>query len=94
MPAAPTSRVSLHSAARRVNAIFLPGSYVNRQYTILTATGGVSGTFDPTVISNMPNIHSTLSYDAQQRLPQHRARVSPAARAAPSTSTSRTSPMR
>jgi autotransporter-associated beta strand protein len=47
-----------------VNAVFLPGNYVNRQYTILNATGGVSGTFNPTVISNMANLQSTLSYDA------------------------------
>jgi uncharacterized protein with beta-barrel porin domain len=47
-----------------VNAAFLPGNYVNRQYTILNATGGVSGTFNPTVISNMANLQSTLSYDA------------------------------
>jgi uncharacterized protein with beta-barrel porin domain len=47
-----------------VNAVFLPGSYVNRQYTIVHANGGVSGTFNPTVISNMANIQSTLTYDA------------------------------
>ena len=47
-----------------VNAVFLPGSYVNRQYTIVNATGGVSGTFNPAVISNNANIQSTLSYDA------------------------------
>jgi autotransporter-associated beta strand protein len=47
-----------------VNAVFLQGSYVNRQYTILNATGGVSGTFNPAVTSNMANIQSTLSYDA------------------------------
>jgi uncharacterized protein with beta-barrel porin domain len=46
-----------------VNAVFLPGSYVNRQYTIVHANGGVSGTFNPTVISNMANIQSTLTYD-------------------------------
>jgi autotransporter-associated beta strand protein len=47
-----------------VNAVFLPGSYVNRQYTIVNATGGVSGTFNPAVVSNMANIQSTLTYDA------------------------------
>ena len=47
-----------------VNAVFLPGSYVNRQYTIVNATGSVSGTFNPAVTSNMANIQSTLSYDA------------------------------
>ena len=47
-----------------VNAAFLPGSPFNKQYTILTATGGVSGTFNPTVVFNMPNLQPTLSYDA------------------------------
>jgi autotransporter-associated beta strand protein len=47
-----------------VNAAFLPGSYVNKQYTIVHATGGVSGTFNPAVTSNMANIQSTLSYDS------------------------------
>jgi uncharacterized protein with beta-barrel porin domain len=47
-----------------VNAVFLPGSYVNRQYTILNANGGVSGTFNPTVVSNNTNLVATLSYDA------------------------------
>jgi uncharacterized protein with beta-barrel porin domain len=47
-----------------VNAVFSLGSYVARQYTIVNAAGGVSGTFNPTVISNMSNLQSTLSYDA------------------------------
>ncbi|MDB5575021.1 MAG: autotransporter protein, partial [Bradyrhizobium sp.] len=45
-----------------VNATFLPGSYVDRQYVIVNA-GSVSGTFNPAVVSNMANIQSTLSYD-------------------------------
>ncbi|MBR0757060.1 autotransporter domain-containing protein [Bradyrhizobium jicamae] len=49
----------------KVNAVFQAGSYVNRQYTILSATGGLNNTtFDPTVISNNSNLQSTLSYDA------------------------------
>jgi autotransporter-associated beta strand protein len=47
-----------------VNAVFAPGSYVNKQYTIVNATGGVSGTFNPAVTSNMVNLKSTLTYDA------------------------------
>jgi uncharacterized protein with beta-barrel porin domain len=47
-----------------VNANFGPGSYVAKQYTILNA-GVLSGTFNPTVVSNMSSsIGSTLSYDA------------------------------
>jgi autotransporter-associated beta strand protein len=47
-----------------VNAVFLPGSYVTRQYTIVNASGGVSGRFNPAVTSNMASIQSTLNYDA------------------------------
>ncbi len=48
----------------KVNAIFLPGSYVARQYTIMTATGGLGGTtFNPTVVSSNANIGATLAYD-------------------------------
>jgi uncharacterized protein with beta-barrel porin domain len=47
-----------------VNAVFMPGSYVSRQYTIVNATGGVSGTFNPTVVTNMANLQPTLSYDS------------------------------
>ena len=47
-----------------VNAVFAPGSYVTRQYTIVNATGGVSGTFNPVVGTNNSNLTATLSYDA------------------------------
>ncbi|MGY4160097.1 uncharacterized protein with beta-barrel porin domain [Bradyrhizobium sp. USDA 4461] len=49
-----------------VNAVFASGSYVAKQYTILTAGGGVSGTFGPTVVTtNLPtDFHTTLSSDA------------------------------
>ena len=48
-----------------VKAAFQPGSYVDRQYTILAATGGLGGTtFNPAVVSNNSNLQTTLSYDA------------------------------
>jgi hypothetical protein len=47
-----------------VNAVFLPGSYVNSQYIVVNAIGGVSGTFNPTVVSDNTNLVATLSYDA------------------------------
>ncbi len=48
-----------------VNANFLAGGYVQKQYTILTATGGVSGTFGSVTNIGLPStLHSTLSYDA------------------------------
>jgi uncharacterized protein with beta-barrel porin domain len=48
-----------------VNANFAAGSYVAKQYTILTA-GSVSGMFNATVANtNLPsNFHTTLSYSA------------------------------
>src|SRR6185369_4922486 len=46
-------------------AFFLAGNYVAKKYTILTAAGGVSGTFGSLVNTNAPtNIKSSLSYDA------------------------------
>ncbi|MBR0991628.1 autotransporter domain-containing protein [Bradyrhizobium japonicum] len=48
-----------------VNATFASGTYVAKQYTILNATGGVSGTFAGVVnIGNPANLRSSLSYDA------------------------------
>ncbi|WP_240535811.1 autotransporter outer membrane beta-barrel domain-containing protein [Bradyrhizobium sp. STM 3809] len=49
-----------------VQAVFANGSYVATTYTVLTAAGGVSGTFAPAVAStNLPvNFRTTLSYDA------------------------------
>ncbi|RXH08734.1 autotransporter domain-containing protein [Bradyrhizobium guangzhouense] len=47
-----------------VSAIFGSGS-IKKQYTILTATGGLGGTtFNPAVVSNMPALDTSLSYDA------------------------------
>ncbi len=48
-----------------VNAIFTNGSSISKQYTILTASGGVSGAFAPVVNTNLPtNFQTSLSYDA------------------------------
>ena len=57
-----TGAASLGGAA--VNAVFGNGSYVDKKYTILTATGGVSGSFASTPVTNLSsNFHTTLSYD-------------------------------
>jgi autotransporter-associated beta strand protein len=46
-------------------AVYLAGSYVSKKYTILTAAGGVGGTFGSLVNTNVPtNFTSSLSYDA------------------------------
>ena len=49
-----------------VNATFANGSYISKQYTILTASGGVSGTFASNIANtNLPQDFSdTLSYDS------------------------------
>ena len=49
-----------------VNAVFANGSYISRQYTILNAAGGISGTFASNIANtNLPtNFTDTLSYDA------------------------------
>jgi autotransporter-associated beta strand protein len=48
-----------------VNATFANGSYIFKQYAILTA-GSVNGTFGSVVNTNLPaNFRSTLSYDAK-----------------------------
>src|SRR5262249_33751334 len=48
-----------------VGAVFANGNNVSKQYTILTASGGVSSTFGSVVNTNLPaNFHTTLSYDA------------------------------
>ncbi|MCP3384626.1 autotransporter domain-containing protein [Bradyrhizobium sp. CCGUVB4N] len=47
-----------------VSATFGSGT-IKKQYTILTAAGGLGGsTFNSAVVSNMPSINATLSYDA------------------------------
>ncbi|KRR22997.1 hypothetical protein CQ14_01620 [Bradyrhizobium lablabi] len=43
--------------------VVVPTGTVTKQYTILTATGGVAGTFNPVVSSASPNLNASLSYD-------------------------------
>jgi autotransporter-associated beta strand protein len=48
-----------------VKASFAAGTFVEKQYTILNAAGGVSGTFAGPVNTNLPaNFKTSLSYDA------------------------------
>jgi autotransporter-associated beta strand protein len=47
-----------------VYASFATGAYAARQYTIVNAAGGISGTFNSVVNTNLPSgFKSTLSYD-------------------------------
>jgi hypothetical protein len=49
----------------RVSATYASGSYVTRRHTIVSATGGVSGTFSSLVNTNLPvNFTPSLAYDA------------------------------
>jgi autotransporter-associated beta strand protein len=59
-----TGQATLNGAT--VSAVFANGSYISKQYTILTANGGVSGVFAPAVVNiNLPaSLRTTLSYDA------------------------------
>jgi autotransporter-associated beta strand protein len=59
-----TGQATLNGAT--VSAVFANGSYISKQYTILTANGGVNGVFAPAVVNfNLPaNLRTTLSYDA------------------------------
>lgn len=58
-----TGAATLGSAT--VNAVFAPGSYVSKQYTIVNATGGIVGTFGAQANTSLPsNFASSLSYDA------------------------------
>src|SRR5262245_27973154 len=51
--------------AGTVNAAFLSGRYVTRNYTILTAAGGLNGTFNSLTTTNLPSgFTAALSYGA------------------------------
>ncbi|GLH77438.1 hypothetical protein SSBR45G_23460 [Bradyrhizobium sp. SSBR45G] len=48
-----------------VNAVFGTGGYVDKRYTILTTSGGISGSFGSVVKTNLPSgFKTSLSYDA------------------------------
>jgi autotransporter-associated beta strand protein len=51
------------SLAGTVGGVFAPGSYVTRSYTILTAAGGVTGTFDAGAVRGLPaGFRPSLTY--------------------------------
>jgi hypothetical protein len=51
------------SLAGTVGAVFATGSYVTRSYTILTAAGGVTGTFDAGAVRGLPaGFQPSLTY--------------------------------
>ena len=61
--AARTNVSGTASLAGTAAAVFLPGTFVERSYTILTAAGGRSGTFDALTTSGLPaDFQVSLSY--------------------------------
>jgi len=68
------------SLAGTVVANFAPGSYVSRSYTILTAVGGVTGTFSALRTLGLPtNFAAGLSYTGNTALLNIRAQLVPEA---------------
>jgi uncharacterized protein with beta-barrel porin domain len=58
-----TGNATLNGAT--VQATYAAGTYISKQYTILTTTGGVNGTFNSLVNTNLPSgFTPTLGYDA------------------------------
>jgi YVTN family beta-propeller protein/autotransporter-associated beta strand protein len=63
-------RISVTGAAAvagNVSAVFAAGNYMARSYTILSATGGRTGTFEALAITNLPSgFSASLSYTATE----------------------------
>jgi autotransporter-associated beta strand protein len=77
--AAATTNVSGTAAlAGPVGAIFLPGSYMTHSYTILSAAGGLTGTFDALRTAGLPaGLAASLSYTGNTAVLDLRARLVP-----------------
>ena len=66
------------SLAGTVGALFAPGSYVTRSYPILTAAGGLTGTFGGLVTSGLgPGFQTSLSYTGNTAFLNLRAQLVP-----------------
>ena len=60
-----TNVIGSATLAGTVNAAIAAGTYIAKQYTILNATGGVTGTFGTLANTSLPsNVSAALSYDA------------------------------
>jgi uncharacterized protein with beta-barrel porin domain len=70
--------------AGTVQATFQPGNYLMRSYTILSAAGGRSSTFDSLSTANLPaGFTASLSYTATDAILNLAATLSPSGPAAP-----------
>ena len=58
------TRVAGAATLGGATVVVVPTGTVAKQYTILTATGGLADTFNPVVSGVSPNLNPTLSYDA------------------------------
>lgn len=77
----------------RVAASFEPGTYVAKQYTILNAAGGVTGTFGQKVDTNLPSgFKSALSYDRNNAFLDLTLDFTPTATSTSSSTTSSSTP--
>ena len=66
------------SLAGTVGAIFAPGSFLERSYPILTAAGGLTGTFGGLVTSGLgPGFQTSLSYTGNTAFLNLRAQLVP-----------------
>jgi autotransporter-associated beta strand protein len=66
------------SLAGTVGAIFLPGTFVERSYPILTAAGGLTGTFNALATLGLPSgFQTSLSYTGTNAILNLRAQLVP-----------------
>ena len=76
--ASTTNVIGTASLAGTVAAVFAPGTYVSRSYTILTAVNGVTGTFDALSTFGLPtNFGARLSYTGNTALLNLKAQLVP-----------------
>jgi outer membrane autotransporter protein len=76
--ASTTNVIGTASLAGTVGAVFAPGTYMSRTYTILNAAGGVNGTFDALATSGLPTgFGARLSYTGNTALLNLRAQLVP-----------------
>jgi autotransporter-associated beta strand protein len=76
--ASTTNVTGTASLAGTVVADFAPGSYVSRQYTILTAPGGLTGTFDALASFGLPaGFGARLAYVGNSAILNLKARLVP-----------------
>jgi YVTN family beta-propeller protein/autotransporter-associated beta strand protein len=76
--AATTNVSGTASLAGTVGAIFFPGTYIQHSYPILTAAGGVTGTFNALATLGLPSgFQTSLSYTANTAFLNLRAQLVP-----------------